>query len=84
MGGRFGSEYSFSSPVMKLIFKVIGKSVEQAAVTIAKLLDNPPTSTLSAYRKHKKLSLTHTSYNSQNAKRLYALTVALLNDNFVH
>jgi hypothetical protein len=69
-----------SSPMMKLFFKMIAKSVNQAATTIAKLLDNPPDATLSAYRELKKLSLSHVSYNPENAQRLYSITTTLLKD----
>jgi len=71
---------AFSSPVTKFIYKVIGKSVSQAAMIIANLLDNPPTLTLSAYRENKKLNLSHASYNLENAQRLYSITVTLLKD----
>lgn len=70
----------FSSPIMKLMYKIIGKTVEQAAILMAELLDNPPSVAISAYRERKKLSLDHPSYNSDNAKRLYNLTVALIKD----
>jgi hypothetical protein len=69
-----------SSLIMKLFFKMIGKSVNQAATTIAKLLDNPPAVTLSAYRELKKLNLSHASYNPENAQRLYSITAVLLKD----
>jgi hypothetical protein len=69
-----------SSPMMKLFFKVIAKSVNQAATTIVKLLDNPPAETLSAYRELKKLNLSHASFNKKKVKRLYSMTLTLLND----
>ena len=71
---------AFGSSVTKLIYKVIGKSVNQAAMIIVKLLDNPPDTNLSAYREHKKLNLSHASYNPENAQRLYSITAKLLND----
>ena len=69
---------AFNSPVIRLFYKFFGKSVNKAAKTIAKLLDNPPDLTLSAFRENKKLSLTHASFNPENAKRLYDITVDLL------
>lgn len=67
-----------SSPLMKLMYKIIGKSVEKAAVPITELLDNPPSPTLSAYRERKKLDLSLATYNNQNANRLYKTTINLL------
>jgi len=32
----------------------------------------------SAFREHKKLDLSHTSYNPENAKRLYILTSSMV------
>jgi len=75
-----GMREALSSPIMKLLFKVIGKSVNQAVIIIAKLLDNPPAVTLSAYREHKKLNLSDAPYNPENAQRLYSLTTKLLKD----
>ena len=70
----------FGSPVMRLVYKLIGKSVEKAALIIAKLLDNPPDANFSAYREQKKLNLSHTSYNSENAGKLFSLTSDLLKE----
>jgi hypothetical protein len=69
-----------NKPFMRLFFKMIAKSVNQAALIITKLLDNPPAVTLSAYRELKKLSLSHVSYSPENAQRLYSITVELLKD----
>ena len=68
----------FSSPVTRFIYKLIGKSVTQAAAIISKLLENQPALAFSAYREHKKLNLSHPSYCPENAERLYNLTTALL------
>ena len=73
-----GMMETFNSPVMRLIYKLIGKSVNKATMTIVELLDNPPTLTLSAFKERKKLSLSHASYNPENAQRLYSLTAALI------
>ena len=69
---------AFSSPVTKFIYKLIGKSVSKAATIITELLDNPPALNLSAYREHKKLDLSHASYNPENAQRLYILTSSMM------
>lgn len=68
----------YGSPVMKLMYKIIGKPVEKAAVPIVELLDNPPELSLSAYRERKKLSISLASYNQENAKKLYDITASLL------
>lgn len=67
-----------SGPLMKMMYKIIGNSVEKAVVPITELLDDPPLPTLSAYRERKKLDLTLATYNKQNAKRLYKITTNLL------
>ena len=69
---------AFNSPVTRFIYKLIGKPVSKAATIISELLDNPPALNLSAYREHKKLDLSHTSYNPENAKRLYVLTSSMI------
>lgn len=70
----------FSNPVMRLFYKLIGKPVEKAIIPIIKLLNNPPMSTLSAYREYKVLSINKESYNIQNARRLYDLTTSFLEE----
>ena len=64
--------------VMRLFFKMIAKSVNKAAPIIVDLIDHPPALALSAYREHRKLDLSHASYNPENAKRLYLLTSSML------
>ncbi|MBU3811685.1 MAG: SDR family NAD(P)-dependent oxidoreductase [Candidatus Niameybacter stercoravium] len=68
----------YNTPLMKLVYKLIGKPVKKAIVPIIDLLNNPPTSTLSAYRERKNLSLNIASYNPENAKKLYDITIKLL------
>jgi len=70
---------AFSNSITKFIYKIIGKSVNNATTIIVKNLNNPPNENLSAYRENKKLNLSHSSYNPENAKRLYSLTTAQLN-----
>lgn len=67
-----------SGMMMKLIYKIIGKPVEKAVLPIAKLLDNPPAPALSAYREYKELNLTLPTYDKENAKKLYGMTVQAL------
>jgi hypothetical protein len=69
-----GMAEAFDSFLMKLAYKVIGKNIEQATVTIVELLNNPPTSKLSAFRERRELSLSLETYNKENAKKLYSMT----------
>lgn len=69
---------AYNGLLMKLIYKVIGKSVEQAVVPIAGLLDRPSASTLSAYRERKQLDLSLPTYDQENARKLYSATESLL------
>lgn len=71
----------FSNSFMKLMFKIIAKSVEKAIVPITELLKNPPESALSAYRERKELDLTMATFDKKNAKKLYNITAQLL-ENF--
>lgn len=68
----------YSRPLMKLIYKIIGKSVEKAIIPITELLNNPPAPALSAYRERKELDLTLATYNKENANRLYNITTQLM------
>jgi len=68
----------YSSLLMKLMYKIIGKPIDKAVIPIIELLDNPPNAALSAYRERKKLDTTLPSYSPDNAKRLYDTTVQML------
>lgn len=62
----------------KLVFKIIGKPVAQAVIPIIELLDNPPTPYLKAYIQRKEVSLTKSTFDKDNANRLYNNTLQLL------
>ncbi|TCZ79398.1 SDR family NAD(P)-dependent oxidoreductase [Paenibacillus albiflavus] len=62
----------------KLIFKIIGKPVDQAIIPIIELLDKPPEPNLTAYIQRKEVSLTKKTFNRENAQQLYKNTVQLL------
>lgn len=62
----------------KLVFKVIGKPVEEAIVPIIDILENPSKSSLSAYKQRKEVSLTMNTFNKENALQLYNKTVQLM------
>ena len=68
----------FSGPLMKLIYKFIGKPVEKAIIPITEYLDSPPTHSLSAFRERKKLDLSLQTYNKEDAKRLYEISTEIV------
>ena len=69
----------YGSPLMKFAYKIIGKSIEEAVIPISELLDNPPSAAISAYRERKKLDISLATYDREKAKKLYDLTIELLN-----
>lgn len=68
----------YNTPLKWFIFKLFSKPVEEAIIPLVNLIDNPPASTLSAYRVNKKLNLNIPSYSPDNAKKLYDITNNLL------
>lgn len=77
-----GTFEAIANPVMKnitkLIYKTIGKPVEEAIVPAIELLVNPPTSSLTAYKQRKEVSLTMKTFDKVNAQTLYKKTIQLL------
>ena len=73
-----GTMEAFEQPIMraltKILYKIIGNSVEKAIEPIISLLQNPPTEALSAYIKNKEVSLTMETFNKNNAQKLYKTT----------
>ncbi|SHK14134.1 short chain dehydrogenase [Anaerocolumna jejuensis DSM 15929] len=72
---------TFKNPLMKLIYKIIGKPVEKAIVPVIELLDNPPAASLSAFRERKAVSLAMETFNKENARKLYNMTLELRKKN---
>ena len=72
----------FKNPLMKIMYKVIGKTVDKAIIPVMKIINNPPSVTFSAYREGKVLDLNHSSYNPENAKKLYDITIKFLDEHF--
>lgn len=70
----------FKNPLMKMMYKIIGKTVDKAVLPVMKIINNPPSVMFSAYREEKVLDLNHYSYNLENAKKLYDITVKFLSD----
>lgn len=70
----------YSSPIMKLIYKIIGKPIDKAVIPVMELLQYSGKAGLSAYRERKELSLSHPSYNPKNAERLFAKTTQILEE----
>lgn len=58
--------------------KRVEKSTKRAVDPMAALLDSPPETTISAYRRRKKVSLKSPSFNEGSAQRLYGETLELL------
>ena len=68
----------YNTPLKWFFFKLFSKPVDEAILPLIDLLDNPPTSKISAYRTSKKLNLNIPSFNTDNAKKLYDITCDLL------
>ncbi len=73
-----GMMETFDSKIMKLVFRIIGKPAEKAVEPLVELLENPPASSLSAYKERKKISLAMDTFNEENAQKLYKTTMGLL------
>jgi NAD(P)-dependent dehydrogenase (short-subunit alcohol dehydrogenase family) len=77
-----GMTEAFEQPVMKLVtnllFKIIGKQIEEAIKPILELLENPPESSLSAFQQRKEVNLVQEMFEKENAQRLFELTEVLL------
>lgn len=66
--------------LMKLIYKIIGKPIEQAILPMIDLLETPPNASLSAFKQRKEVSLKIMTFNKKNAKKLYNITIQLIED----
>lgn len=66
--------------LMKLSYKIIGKPVEEGIKPIIKLLENPPKASLSAFKMEKEVSLTMKTFDKENARKLYDMTVQMLDE----
>ncbi|MFE4709284.1 SDR family NAD(P)-dependent oxidoreductase [Paenibacillus sp. NPDC056722] len=64
--------------ITKLLYKTVGRPVEEAVLPIIDLLENPPTASLSAYKVWKEVSLAMKTFDKENAQTLYNQTVQLL------
>ncbi|CAM4413284.1 hypothetical protein BAMA_16325 [Bacillus manliponensis] len=64
--------------LMKLSYKIIGKSVEEGIKPIMNLLENPPKASLSAFKMEKEVSLMMGTFDRENAQKLYDMTVQML------
>ena len=74
------SMMEFGGSFMKLLYKIIGKSVEKAVLPISELLNNQLKLNLSAYKEKKSLPLSLPTYNKENAKRLYEISIKILSE----
>ncbi|SMF91102.1 Dehydrogenases with different specificities (related to short-chain alcohol dehydrogenases) [Paenibacillus uliginis N3/975] len=71
-------ENPVTKSIMKLIYKTIGKPVEEAIFPIIELLENPPKPSLSAYKQRKEVSLAMKTFDKENAQKLLNITVQML------
>ncbi|PEL13272.1 hypothetical protein CN601_05290 [Bacillus sp. AFS017336] len=64
--------------VMKMSYKIIGKTIEEGIKPIIKLVENPPKSSLTAFKMEKEVSLTMKTFDKELAQKLYDITVQML------
>lgn len=75
-----GMMEAYSNPIMKFMHKIIGKPIDKAVISVMEVLRHSSKTGLSAYRERKELSLAHPSYNQKNAKRLFSITIQILEE----
>lgn len=77
-----GALEAYQQPVVKNIIKILyaitGKSIEEAIIPIIALLENPPHAALSAFKQDKEVSLTMKTFDKENAQKLSTLTDQLV------
>ncbi|MDZ5610499.1 hypothetical protein U2I54_26680 [Bacillus pseudomycoides] len=64
--------------VMKLIYKITGKPVEEAIKPIIRFLEHPPKISLSAYKLEKEVSPEMETFDKRNAQKLHEITEKML------
>jgi NAD(P)-dependent dehydrogenase (short-subunit alcohol dehydrogenase family) len=79
-----GAIEAFEQPAMRtltrIMYTLVGKSIEETIRPIIGLLDNPPEAPLSAFRQGKAISLDQPTFDKENAQKLFALTEAMLRE----
>lgn len=77
-----GATEAYEQPIMKgiikLMYKLIAKPVEEAIKPIIELMESPALPTLSAFKQRKEVSLNLRTFDKENANRLYRLTDELM------
>lgn len=77
-----GVAEAFEQPILKrfikLLYAMIGKSVEEAIQPILELVEHPPHTALAAFKARKEMSLTGESFDEHHAQRLFEHTKRLL------
>lgn len=72
----------YNSPIKsfftKLVYRIIGKDVQEAIVPIISLLENPPNAKLSAYKQSKEVNMDMETFDKNNARKLDEITVNIL------
>ncbi|MFB7142462.1 hypothetical protein ACFCYN_22880 [Gottfriedia sp. NPDC056225] len=64
--------------VMKLSYKIIGKTIEEGIKPIIKLVESPPKSSLTAFKMEKEVSLAMKTFDKELAQKLFDITVHML------
>ncbi|MGE7925803.1 SDR family NAD(P)-dependent oxidoreductase [Viridibacillus arvi] len=70
-GADASAKNKMQQRINALIYKLIGKSPEEAILPVIDLLDAPPKATLSAYLQRKEVDLSMPTFDKNKAKRLF-------------
>ena len=77
-----GALEAYQQPVVKSIVKILyaitGKSIEEAIIPVIALLENPPHAALSAFKQDKEVSLTMKTFDKEHAQKLSTFTDQLI------
>ena len=68
----------FGNAAMRLYYKLAAKPIDKAVIPIAALLDDPPDSTISAFKERKCVSMRLPMHREKNAIKLFDMTTQLL------
>lgn len=77
-GSAVSQKNKFMKFLMSIMYKLIGKTPEEAAQQILQVIEQPYATGLSAFIKEKPVDLSMNTFNTENAERLYAETQNLL------
>lgn len=75
-------ENPIKKKVMKFVYGIVGKSVEEGVKPIIYLLEHPPKDYLTAFKLEKRVHLTMETFDPAKAERLHKITEQLLGEIF--